>query len=329
MIDDCRPSTKKVLSMSDIQNKIREEAKKALESGDVSVVIGWGAGTVAFKTTPVFIDKPEDTDKLVWNPACVNNLAVYLPKMAKDSKAGIIAKPCDIRSIVGLIQERQIKRENLYIIGLGCSGVVDAFNLDSQDFHVQDVTGLDWTSDGLKVNTTNGDYTVSCSDCLRDMCGVCTNRNPAIYDVKLGEGTEPLETRACSIPEIPEERRKYWSEQFSKCVRCYACRQVCPNCYCEQCFADRIEPKWTAKKATAEEAWMFHATRAMHSAGRCISCGECERVCPVDIPIAELMREMANIVKERYDYEAGDPEQKSPVLGHYQDEDFDPAAHGG
>ena len=313
--------------MSDIQNKIREEAKKALESGAASVVIGWGAGSAPFKTTPVFIEKPEDVDRLVWNPACVNNLALYLPKMAKDQKIGIVAKPCDIRSIVALIKERQVQRENLFIIGLGCGGVVDAFNLDKGDFHLRDVTAVAWESDGLKVFTTISEFMVPRSDCLREMCTVCTKRTPAISDVELGEALPAEKSAACEVPELPEDRRKYWSEQFSKCIRCYACRQVCPNCYCEMCFSDRIEPKWTAKKATADEAWMFHATRAMHLAGRCIGCGECERVCPVDIPVAELAQEMSEIVRERYDYEAGDPDQDSPLLGQFRDDDFDPAHH--
>ena len=205
--------------MSDIEIKIREAAKNALESGEVRLVIGWAAGSVPFKTTPVFIEKPEDVERLVWNPACVNNLAVYLPKLAKDGKVGIVAKPCDIRSIVALIQEKQVKREDLYIIGLGCGGVVDADNLDCEDFHLQDIVSLAWEQDGLAVTTTSGAHTLPRSDALRDMCIVCTKREPAISDVKLGEGLPPEQDAACELPELPEERRKYWSEQFSKCIR--------------------------------------------------------------------------------------------------------------
>ena len=93
--------------MSNMQKNIQQKAKELLESGEVSVVIGWGAGSAPFKTTPVFIEKPEDVEKLVWNPACTNNLAVYLSQVAKQAKVGIVVKPCDSRSIVTLIQEKQ------------------------------------------------------------------------------------------------------------------------------------------------------------------------------------------------------------------------------
>lgn len=294
--------------MPDIQDQIREEAKKALETGEVGLVIGWGEGSVPFKTTPVFIEKPEDVDKLVWNPACVNNLAVYLPKMARDRKVGVVAKPCDIRSIVTLIREKQLKRENVFIIGLGCGGVIDAAKLQ-----------------GLSATTEIPD--AAPVELLREQCKVCDNRTPSVSDVALGEATPKSEGLRIDIAGLSEDRQAYWAEQFSRCIRCYACRQVCPGCYCDTCFCDRIEPKWTAKKATADEAWMFHATRAMHLAGRCIGCGECERICPVGIPAVELARELNAIAKERYGFDPGGTDEEKPLLGSFTDGDYDPAHH--
>ncbi|MGI6295184.1 MAG: Coenzyme F420 hydrogenase/dehydrogenase, beta subunit C-terminal domain [Armatimonadota bacterium] len=313
--------------MTEIQDKIREEAKKALESGEVGVVIGWGAGTVPFKTTPVFIDKAEDVEKLVWNPACTNNLAVYLTKWARNGKVGIVAKPCDVRSIVTLIREKQVKRENVFIIGLGCGGVVDASLIESGDVRMQEVTSLEWDDDDLMVTTQTTKVKVPAAEALRQQCKVCEDRTPSLSDVTIGEAVAPSEGLKLDLPGLSEDRQKYWQEQFSRCIRCYACRQVCPACYCDTCFCDRIEPKWTAKKATTDEAWMFHATRAMHLVGRCIGCGECERVCPVGIPAVELARELNAVAKERYDFDPGDPQAEKPLLGTYKDNDVDPAHH--
>ena len=308
-----------------MQDKIRNEAKKALESGEVKVVIGWGAGSVPFKTTPVFITKPDDVEKLVINPACTNNLAVYLQKAARDNKVAVIAKPCDIRSIVTLIREKQIKRENVHIIGLGCTGVIDSTKLEAANVSLCEIASLEWTSDGLKVTTSDDTITIPAADCLREQCLVCDNREPSLCDISIGDAVKRDESLSIDIPGLSEDRKAYWAEQFSHCIRCYACRQVCPACYCDTCFCDRIEPKWTAKKATTDEAWMFHATRVMHMAGRCVGCGECERACPMSIPIEELSRDMAKYIKDIYDYKAG--LEDDPLLGTYKDTDYDPSEH--
>ena len=89
-------------------------------------------------------------------------------------------------------------------------------------------------------------------------------------------------------------------------MRCYACRQVCPLCFCERCVADKSRPQWieTAPHPRGNLAW--HLTRALHLAGRCVGCGECERACPAGIPLALLNRKVPQVVEERFGYRASD-----------------------
>ena len=66
----------------------------------------------------------EDVDRLIWDATCENNLVAFLPKY-RGKKVGIMVKGCDSRAIVGLMQEGQVLRENLRIVGVSCPGVVD------------------------------------------------------------------------------------------------------------------------------------------------------------------------------------------------------------
>ena len=108
-------------------------------------------------------------------------------------------------------------------------------------------------------------------------------------------------------------RREFWQEQFSRCIRCYACRQVCPGCYCPVCFAERLEPLWVGIRIAPEENTLWQTVRTFHLAGRCIGCNECERVCPVDIPLSLLNRKLEKDVKKLFAFQAGlDPEEPPP-----------------
>ena len=119
----------------------------------------------------------------------------------------------------------------------------------------------------------------------------------------------------------PEERRAFWEEQFSRCIRCYACRQVCPGCYCPECFAERLDPLWVGIRIAPSENEMWNLIRAFHLAGRCIGCYQCERVCPVHIPLSLLNRKLEKEALEMFDFQAGmDAEVTPPFATFKKDE---------
>ena len=96
-----------------IQDMIRQEAKKALASGEVSAVVGWTSTRFADKTKPFFAETEAECDLLIWNEYCVNGTAKYaLDDRYPEKKLAIIARGCDSRAINRLIQDKQVKRES-------------------------------------------------------------------------------------------------------------------------------------------------------------------------------------------------------------------------
>ncbi|HNQ64322.1 MAG TPA: 4Fe-4S dicluster domain-containing protein, partial [Syntrophorhabdaceae bacterium] len=113
-----------------------------------------------------------------------------------------------------------------------------------------------------------------------------------------------------------------WEGEFDRCIRCYACRNACPMCVCQDsCIAETRDPHWISQRATLSEKFMFHMIHALHLAGRCVECGECERVCPMNIPVNKLKRKINLDMKELYNYEPGvNPEDKPPMYTFNVDE---------
>jgi len=105
---------------------------------------------------------------------------------------------------------------------------------------------------------------------------------------------------------------------MQKCTRCYACRNVCPVCYCERCFVEESEPQWIESAPEWQDNLIFQVIRNLHVAGRCTDCGNCERACPVGIPLRSLTRKMYDIVDEQFQFKAGNDKNELPLMASYE-----------
>ncbi|MEE9509998.1 MAG: 4Fe-4S dicluster domain-containing protein, partial [Candidatus Bathyarchaeia archaeon] len=248
---------------------------------------------------PVFIDCPEEVEKLVWNDRCIHNLASFLKKTIDDGegRVAIVSKGCDVKSIVALLQEGQIVRDKIKVLGVDCSGQRDE-----------------------KGN-------------LLLKCKLCRDHRPLLYDSLIAN--ERVDVREFDVDSVDysevedvekmsvEERLRFWKEEAEKCIRCYACREVCPLCYCVECFTDQNLPQYVPSTPSIKGNFLWLLMRAFDLAGRCTGCMECDRVCPVDIPLHLLNRKAIKDVATLFGYEAGRNPSEKPLLAVFSEEDPD------
>ena len=106
-------------------------------------------------------------------------------------------------------------------------------------------------------------------------------------------------------------RFDYWEDAFSRCIKCYGCRDVCPMCFCKECALEDSDLVGTGN--IPPEIPVFHLTRAIHMVGRCIDCGLCNEACPADIPLRTLYKKVADIIDDQFQYRPGYTKGKSPL----------------
>lgn len=273
---------------------------------------------------PILISSPDEVDQLHWDSFCSSNLANYLPR--RKDRVAVFAKGCDSRNIILQILENQIKREQLYIIGVPCQGMVDRRKvlvaLDGREpADVSERNGM------IRVSGWNFKENFSRDEYLQENCAICTHRNPVIYDELAAEPTnEQREVdRYGDIHALEamsdDDRWRHFEEILTPCIRCYACRNACPMCYCPTCFVDESTPQWLGKSIDPIDTRTFHFLRAFHLAGRCTDCGNCERACPMGIKVRQLTKKLEKDIKQLYAYEAGLSLDEPPPLDTYRPDD--------
>ena len=304
-----------------MQKVMLEKAKEMLENGSVQRVLGWKTGEFAYDLTPAVFETVEELEAgFVCNDFSGSNLSKYLIKeSAKEGKTLVFLKPCDTYSLNQLIAEHRVKRENVYAIGIPCEGKTDGEMLKSKG--IKGILGIRSEGESFVVETLYGDKTIAKADALPERCLSCKSKKHVIYDELIGEeGEKANADRFVTVEKLesmtPEERFAFWRGELSRCIRCNACRNVCPACSCEKCIFDNPN-SGVDQKAAADsfEENMFHIIRAFHVAGRCTDCGECSRVCPQNIPLHLLNRKFIKEINELYgEYQAGeDIEAKGPL----------------
>ena len=316
--------------MKDVELKMLERAKELLSSGEVARVIGWKKGEFEFDPIPASFETVEELDNFVYNYFCGANLSKYLIQMSKkEGKTAVFLKPCDTYSFNQLVKEHRVKRENIYVIAVECLAKLDINKIKAQG--VTGVTGVEVNGKEVKVTSLYGEVVLNKPDVVLSKCAVCEKTHQAKdEEIILHERPERDVNRFAEVEALEtmseDERFAFWRNELSKCIRCNACRNVCPACSCVKCVFDNPASGIAAKANDDKfEEQLFHIIRAFHVAGRCTDCGECSRVCPQNIPLHLLNRKFIKDIDTFYgEYQAGETAEGKTPLTEYTEGDTEP-----
>ncbi|MHC4252911.1 MAG: 4Fe-4S dicluster domain-containing protein [Planctomycetota bacterium] len=316
-----------------LTDDLRAVAKKLLSSegdGRVDVVIGHAKGTLPLRSTPLFARTPDEAEALVTDATCGANLVRHL--RGRTDRAAVVAKACDARSLVEALKEKQLDPERFVVIAVPCPGAVD-MDAVVRATSAPELLAGDCNGSEVKVRTRDGEKTLAFADVLSARCRTCETREVALPDSVTVERIEIAEGDAAAAPggrsaleefqaKTPEERWAHFAEQASKCILCYACRNACPLCYCEECFVEGTQPAWLGREHNLSNQQVYQLMRALHLAGRCVGCGDCMRACPMGVDLGVINDRLREDVKELYGAEPGADAEAAQPLAAYEMDDW-------
>jgi len=304
---------------------LNEKDIQSLNLENLDVLIGYEKAALPYRTMPCFIKSPDAMKRLVTGSYMSANLVHYLNEVS--GKVGVFVKSCDIPSVISLIQEGRFARHDVVLVGVVCPGTVDLRKVVARSgIRIEHISSIDVQKEKVTVtcSVTNGSQELSLQDVLYDKCLNCAKPVPDKVDLIVGEENDaksipnvadPAAERIAKLEAVPShERWEFWKQEMKRCIRCYACKNACPVCYCKRCIVDANTPRWVSPKNAWQDNIVYHIMRMNHVAGRCTDCGECTRVCPVGIPLNLLTGKLFSVIADNFNQVPGEnPDDKTPM----------------
>ncbi|MFZ3069562.1 MAG: 4Fe-4S binding protein [Anaerolineaceae bacterium] len=311
--------------MTELETKLQAEIKRLLDKHLVDVVIAFRKEDAPLHPQPAFFTTAEDAESLIYNGLCQNNLANYLPRYPQETRIGMVVRGCESRSVNALLVEKQHPRENLVLLGVPCQGIIDWRKIVNKAG--ENISNIEEDQNEVRVQSGGQFFTFNRQELLHDSCLRCIHPNPINADVMLVEplpegDPDMVRTSVEAFEALDRNDRYAWFRQEAeRCIRCYACREACPMCYCTECFVDHGTPRWTETTVTPAGMQAWQIIRAFHQTGRCTSCGACERACPMDIRMTYLTDKLNEDIHKDYQFEAGLDDKTQPPFASFNLDD--------
>lgn len=355
----------------DLTKNIKNILKEMLAKGCVDAILvpqklPVGVGIVQSLVTDK--DKLEDAQPFAFTmPVNSGTIISDITKIKpSDKRIAAVLKSCEIRALIELVKLKQASLDNIIIIGVDCPGTYSV--KDFQDMMEEGKSPMDEFLKNLKEGKDDEAMRMACRVCeypIPDNTDITlgiygSDLDKPIIMANSDEGKDILEMlgvtsqdeskkREDEISKLKKRRLEGWNELlektqkevsgvenllkfFDSCINCHNCMDVCPVCYCRECFFDSstfdYEPEkylsWAGRKGTIKmprDSLLFHLTRLNHMATSCVGCGMCEQACPSKIELLKFYKTVGHNAQKVFDYVPGRRlDEELPLLTFREDE---------